>query len=367
MNVKRLSITNFRNLLPNEVDLYDYVNIICGDNAQGKTNMLESIWMFTGGRSFRGTKDSGLIQFGKENAKIKMEFFARDRNQNMEIKIEKNKRTSTLNGVNRGTSTSIIGNFCAVIFSPTHLSIVKGGPCERRRFIDAAICQIKPSYATLLSKYNRVLEQRNSLLKDIKYHSDLIDTLDIWEGKLASYASSILLERKKHTQKLSKIASKIYNGISRGNEMLDLSYNSSIGSISDEKASIYKTFIEETTKKRTFDISLGFTTIGPHRDDIAVEINGKSAKEFGSQGQQRSSVLVLKLAEAELLKQENNEAPVILLDDVMSELDPKRQQYILNSIKGFQVFITCCEPETLLRLTHGRIFELNEGIIKMKS
>ena len=367
MNVKKLSIINFRNLLPKEVYLYDYVNIICGDNAQGKTNMLESIWMFTGGRSFRGTKDSGLIQFGKENAKLNMDFFAGSRNQKMEIKIEKNKRTAMLNGINKGISTSIIGNFCAVIFSPTHLNMVKGGPSERRKFIDAAICQIKPSYAILLSKYNRVLEQRNSLLKDIKYHSDLIDTLDIWESKLASYASSILLERKKHTQKLSKIASKIYNGISRGNEILDLSYNSSIGCVDDEKAIIYKTFIEEIVKKRKDDISLGFSTIGPHRDDITIKINGKSAKEFGSQGQQRSSVLVLKLAEAELLKQENDDAPVILLDDVMSELDPKRQQYILNSIKGFQVFITCCEPETLLRLTNGRIFELNEGTIKMKS
>ena len=344
MYIQSLKFQNYRNLCGSVYEPDNGINIICGDNAQGKTNLIESIWLFTGGRSFRGSKEKDLITFGKENAFIKLKFFSEGRDQELEIFIEKNKRKASLNGIPKNYLSQIIGKFCAVIFSPDHLNIIKSGPDERRGFIDAAICQVKPVYAGMLSKYKRILAERNSLLKDISKHPELEDTLSVWNESLASSGAKIAVERAKYLKKLEKEAVKFYTGISRGKEKLEIEYRSNCrqNEYADERE-IYSKILELLEGRQTDDIYCGYTTAGIHRDDIGIKIDGRDAKNFGSQGQQRSAVLSLKLAESAVLTDEKSESPVILLDDVLSELDPERQKYLLTKLENMQVFITCCD------------------------
>lgn len=361
MKTINLQFNDFRNLHQGQINPCENINIIAGDNAQGKTNIIEAIWLFTGGRSFRHAKEHQMITFDKQSSALNMTFDAFSRKQQALLEIFPNKRTVTLNGANKGLATSIIGTFCTVIFSPTHLNIVKGGPNERRRFVDAAICQIKSLYPTFLSKYQHTLKQRNALLKDIKLHPSLIDTLDVWDYKLSTYAAEIVIQRSKYVKKISSLSRIIYDGITTGKEYLDISYDKAYDNNCSTKENLIKFINSKLKSKQEIDLANKTTSFGPHRDNIEININNKSARIYGSQGQQRSSVLSLKLAEAELIKQENNEPPVILLDDVMSELDLGRQNYLLNSIKDTQVFITCCEPETLIRLTKGKVFKVEQG------
>ena len=360
MKINRLKFDNYRNLENDIIYPCEGVNIFYGDNAQGKTNILESIWLFTGGRSFRGAKDKELINFAEDCAQLEIDFFSREREQNAVINIKNNKRFAILNDVEKKSTHELIGSFCAVVFSPVHLSIIKEGPNGRRKFIDAALCQIKPSYVSLLSRYNRTLLQRNTLIKDIKYHAELIETIDIWDSKLAKYGALIIKNRLDYLEDLSKISKRVYSGISDGQENFDIIYKPSFKS-KITVDNIENVLLSEYKKTLNEDIKSGFTNIGPHRDDFSIYIDGKSARSYASQGQQRSCVLTLKLAEAELLKMYIDEKPVILLDDVMSELDNKRQDYILNSIKGFQVFVTCCEPSAVLRLIQGKKFKIKNG------
>ena len=360
MYIKKLTFKNYRNLENASFEPFDGVNVIYGDNAQGKTNMLEMIWLFTGGRSFRGSKDGELIRFGEKSALIGAEFYAAGREQTIEITINPGKRSAVQNGVAKGYMSQIIGTFCCVIFSPDHLQLIKSGPEERRSFIDGALCQIKPQYAVMLSRYRRILNERNALLKDIPRHRELIDTLDIWDEKLSFEGAKIAAERLKYMTRLSPAASGYYSGISDKREVLSLSYKSTFGAEAGmSTAEIKQLLLNSLIKRQNDDIYCGFTGSGVHRDDIAAKIDNKSARSFGSQGQQRSTVLSLKLAEAQILGEEQNEPPVILLDDVLSELDPKRQGYLINKLNNRQVFITCCEPsnqfKNIVRLSGGAI------------
>lgn len=360
MVVKSLSFENYRNLKNSTVFPIDGINVIYGDNAQGKTNLIECLWLFTGGRSFRGSKDGELISFGKDFSKIKLCFNSCGRDQTIEINIRNNRRNAVLNDVPKNYISQIIGSFCAVVFSPNHLTLIKNGPEERRNFIDGAICQIKPSYASALSKYRRVLNERNALLKDIPRHRELEDTLDIWNERLSLEGAVIAYERFAYIKKLSKLAVKFYEGISDGKEQLSVEYKTSFGGTDDmTRSSLKEAILSFLQKKQNDDIYAGFTTIGIHRDDLTVKINGREARKFGSQGQQRSAVLSMKLAEASVLGNEKREKPVILLDDVLSELDASRKDYLLNRLEGLQVFITCCESsvnsENLIYIKNGEI------------
>ncbi|MDR0314435.1 MAG: DNA replication/repair protein RecF [Oscillospiraceae bacterium] len=360
MRVNRLKAVNYRNLKRFEINPCKNVNIIFGDNAQGKTNLIEGIWLFTGCRSFRGSKDCEYINFENEQAMLELDFFGQGRDQNSKILVSDKKKVE-LNGVTLSSPSKLTSEFLAVVFSPAHLSIVKDGPSLRRKFLDTAICQLKPKYAGALLQYNRALSQRNALLKDITYHSELYDMLDVWEEKLCSLACVIISQRVEYIKKLEPFLIDIYSGISKGKEEMKISY------ITDEKiklnspADIKSSLVEALKSARKSDIYNGSTNTGPHRDDLGLEINGLLARNFGSQGQQRSCALALKLAEAELIKNITGEQPVILLDDVMSELDSARQDYILNHIKDKQVFITCCEPSALLKMSGGETFKLKEG------
>lgn len=320
--------------------------------------------MFTGNKSFRAARDTELIKFGKPSTKITMDFFSQGRNQNSALEFSTQGRQICLNSVRKPTLTSLLGTINAVVFYPDHLSLIKGSPAERRRFLDTAIFQTNPLYAKIVSNYNKVLQQRNALIKDIYKHSELLDTLFIWDQKLSSYAGEIIYQRLEYIKLLHSVSKKHYFGISNQTENLKIEYSSDfINDIERSKQELSKKIFKSLQEKRKEDLSLGFTTVGPHRDDIDFLIDEKSAKKFASQGQQRSIVLALKLAEATVLKEKTKNPPVILLDDVMSELDISRQNYILNCIKDWQVFITSCEESTIMRLVKGKTFKIKKGVL----
>jgi DNA replication and repair protein RecF len=268
---------------------------------------------------------------------------------------------ATLNGVKKKSATALGEELKAVIFSPVHLSMVKDGPIERRHFIDNALCQLKANYRNVLKDYNRALAQRNMLLKDISKNNALSDMLYIWDKNLAITGAKIIFQRCKYIETLLPYAKETFSGLSSGREDIDLIMKGSFdyqGLTVDE---IQKQLMFAFDNNRSNDILNRITTIGPHRDDMEILINGKSARSFGSQGQQRSCVLALKLAEASLLREMTQDEPLALLDDVMSELDISRQDYILNHIKDWQVFITCCDANTILRLKKGKTFHIQNG------
>lgn len=359
MQVTRLTYDRFRNLKAGEWEPYPGVNVILGENGQGKTNVLEALWLFTGGKSFRGAKDSELTAFGEEQSRLAMEFHADGRDQQAEITI-KTRRSAVLNGVHQAAASRLAGVFCGVVFSPTHLSLIKGGPQERRRLIDAAYCQLRPAYVKTLTEYAHILSQRNALCKAKNTGDSAEELLDLWDRQLAQTGCRLINARQRYVQKMAPVARRIYRGLSGEKEEFDIRYVSSVDCRAEETASEIAVKLYELLKAHhKDDLAAGFTTVGPHRDDLEVLIDGHSARSFGSQGQQRSAVLALKLAEASLLEEVTGEQPIALLDDVMSELDVSRQEYILNHIRGWQVFITCCEPTPLMR--DGRQFSMKDG------
>lgn len=361
MQVTRLTFDEYRNLVAGTWEPYAGVNVIVGENAQGKTNLLEALWLFTGGKSFRGAKDSELVAFGAEQSRLTMDFHAAGREQQAEITV-KTRRTAVLNGISQGAASRLAGNFCGVVFSPAHLSLVKGGPQERRRFMDAAYCQLRPAYVKTLTEYNRILTQRNALCKANNAGEAAEELLELWDRQLTQTGCRIIHARQRYLHELTTVARQIYQGLSGGKEEFDIRYVSSLVCQNEETAQeIAEKLYAALRAHHREDMATGFTTVGPHRDDMEVLINGRPARNFGSQGQQRSAVLALKLAEASLLEKVTGEKPIALLDDVMSELDASRQDYILNHISDWQVFITCCEPTPLLQLRQGKQFTMKQG------
>lgn len=362
MTVNSVKIKNFRNIADLSFTADNGVNVIYGENAQGKTNILESIWLFTGCKSFRGAKDNELIKFGEDFAKINLDFCDNSREKKSEITITDKKKNASLNGVSLRSTAELIGSFYAVIFSPVHLSLIKDGPSARRKFLDTALCQLKPSYAEHLAGYKRALVQRNALLKDLHLNSELYDMLDTWDDQLARYSALVIKERLQYVDLLSDYSKSIYSGISENKESFSVFYSKNIFKDISVK-DIYLSEIENLKNSRKEDILSKTSTVGPHRDDLDILINNVSARSFGSQGQQRSCALALKLGESEIIKKVTGETPVALLDDVMSELDEKRQDYVLNHINDRQVFLTCCDPSQVLRLCGGKSFLIKGGEI----
>ena len=365
LTVKELSFENFRNLENNRIEPSAKVNVIYGENAQGKTNLLEAIWLFCGGHSFRGAKENEMISFDKNYFRLSTVFEAGEREQSAQIAFGQNRKQIWLNGVERSSSSYLTEVFSAVVFSPEHLTLIKRGPNVRRRFLDAAICQHRVRYASLLSKYNQIINQRNALLKDIYKHPELKETLSIWDDSLAVVGAQILKERYDYLRELREPAQRYHSGISGEKETLAVDYISTEKTEeSDSVAVLSEKLLEAFQASRHEDYSTGYTSAGPHRDDLDIRINGISARKFGSQGQQRSAVLSLKLSEAELLYQRNGERPVILLDDVLSELDNARQDFLLNKVEDYQVFVTCCEESNKEQLKNGKVFYITDGAVR---
>ncbi|MDR1466976.1 MAG: DNA replication/repair protein RecF [Oscillospiraceae bacterium] len=364
MNAFSIELKNYRNLKKQTIHPEQGVNLIFGDNAQGKTNLLEAIWIGTGGRSFRGIKDSNLIAFCKDDSEVFLYFFSKKREQKIKTKLSKEKREMFLNSIPQNPLSKVVGVFCATVFSPNHLYLIKGGPTERRRFLDTAICQIKPLYAKLLLKYKHILFQRNALLKNIAQNKKSLDVLGVWDEKLIEHSTLIRRQRMQYIGVLQKTIEKIYPGILKNKERLSFVYNfKATGGL--EEDDIRGEVQKELNNNIDEDIFRGFTQKGPHRDDFEVLMNQKPIRFFGSQGQQRSTILSIKIAESFILGELTGERPVVLLDDVMSELDHSRQKHILNHIKNFQVFITCCDKNSIAGSIdeNTKLFAIKNGVV----
>lgn len=353
MKIEKLKFSNFRNISNLEINPCDNMNVICGENAQGKTNIIEGIWCFTGAKSFRGSKESELISFNKEKAILEAEFISEEIKKQAKIVIGE-KKEIYLNDKKLSNNISFVGNLNSIVFSPIDLRLVTDGPSIRRKFLDLSIGQLYPSYIEVLKAYTRAVSQRNNIIKELKYDTSLNIMLDIFEDELVINAKKIIDLRQRYIEKINLFLPKIYYDISGGKENLSVSY---IYTNPDDMK-------EKLLQSRKDDMYTGITSIGPHRDDLSFKINGIDARSFGSQGQKRSVALSLKLAEAEVIKKNVGESPICLMDDVMSELDPERQNFILNHIKEMQVFLTCCDPSNVKNLKAGKIFNIRNGSVE---
>ncbi len=349
MILKEIEIINFRNIEHIKFKPQSDLTIICGQNGQGKTNLLESIWMLTGAKSFRSVKDSFLIKSGENaayiNAKVSNANNKTEQlnSESSEIKIavidennessSKKGRFAHINGVDYKRAINIAGIFNEVVFEPNHLRLVKGSPENRRKFLDAALCQLYPSYISALRKYTRILTQKNALLKQYYKHSGAGNLLDVYNENLAQSGEFIVNKRKEYLKLFCKSAIEHHAKITGNKESFKIDY----------KPCFSDSLIETLNKSKEKDINAGFCTSGPHREDLLFSINDSDAKIFASQGQQRSIVLSLKLAEAQMIFDITSEKPIVLLDDVLSELDENRKNYLLSEITGMQTIITTCE------------------------
>lgn len=361
MRIQTFEGESFRNFERVKVELCDGVNVFCGRNGQGKTNLLEGMWLFTGAKSFRGAKNAELVRFGEKQGTLRAAFFAQEREQEARLTLTSEGRLAELNGVKKQSPSELIGTLCAVVFSPEHLSLVGGASSERRKFLDCAISQTKPSFMKLLVRYNRVLAQRNALLKEIKALRADVSELEVWNCQLSALGGELVEQRGRYISALSVHAGELYEGISGGRERLRLGYACSFLKTGLDRQELSTALYERLKSTVGSDVMLGYTNIGAHRDDINIELDGMPARQFASQGQKKSCVLALKLAEAAQARAAAGEQPVAVLDDVMSELDAGRQEYLLNRLTGWQVLITCCDPATLERMTGGRIFAVEAG------
>ena len=360
MIIKHHSAKNFRNLQSVSFDPHPEMNVIYGENGQGKTNIIESIWILTGFYSFRARKNAQLIEQGKSEAEIENIFYSHSREQNAVMKINKRKEI-VLNGVKEESPRVMMGKYYAVVFSPSTLGLVQDGPGERRKMLDVALSLVKPNYAVIMSRYLRVLDQRNALLKKFGERSFENDYIIPWDNELASLGAKIVKYRLDYVEELSALSSEIYKGISSGREEFTFHYDFSAENISEEE--IKEKLVADIEKTREADIKRLYTNAGPHTDDLVLILNDRDVRIYGSQGQQRSCALAMKLGEASIIEKITSECPVVLLDDVMSELDEGRQTFILNYLDNWQVFITCCDPSTLLRSKKGKAFEVKDGKI----
>ena len=365
MIISKLWLKNYRNLKEGHFNFGNQINYIYGMNAQGKTNLLESIWMFTGARSFRKSKDSELINFQKEYAKIEGDFFFENRNQKISVNFADKRRKIFLNGIPTAYPTEMIGRFRAVLFTPHHLSLVRDGPENRRKFLDSALCQLDANYVREIVGYNKILKHRNALLKQIQRQTASPDFLDVWNEKLIQTGYKILKRRLEYIQEINVESTRIYSEISNQRESLKIRYVSSIVKNSKmdciSKDEIIKSFADKLKSNESLEINQGFTLVGPHKDDIEMTIQDLNLKKFGSQGQQRSVVLSLKLAEATVLRRHIGEFPVVLLDDIMSELDDFRIDYIMSKLNNYQTFITGCNKDTIKYFNDANIFHIDYG------
>ena len=312
-----------------------------------------------------------MTRFGEKVFHIRLQFADRERTQQISYDSGGDKRKLQLNRMPLRSASELTGEFTCVVFHPEDLSLVKEGPVDRRSFLDIAISQIKPVYGRYIAQYNGLMEQRNALLKQIHRTGSGKEMLSVWDEQLSRIGTAISILRQDYLQKLSPLAQAVYSGFTGNRETFSLEYESSVyrqglpGSVySEELIALYRKALSEHLEE---DIRLHFTGVGVHRDDLEILVNGISARSYGSQGQQRSCAIALKIGEAMLLKGVTGENPVILLDDVMSELDPGRQDYLLNRIQGFQVFITCCDTSWADQLTDGNIFEVSSGVFTPKT
>jgi DNA replication and repair protein RecF len=355
MYINKIKLQNFRNYNEQEIILNKSINVFYGDNAQGKTNILEAIFLCTFGKSFRTNKEKELIKLGKDNANVIIEYEKKDRDGKISISIS-DKKQILVNGIKIKKLSELLGNINIVIFTPDDINILKGGPALRRRFLDMMIGQLKPNYVYILNMYIKTLEQRNNYLRQIKEENKPENLLDIWDEKLIEYADIIYKYRKEFIDKIKKKINIIHKKITDEKEEINIQYISNC-----ESKEAYSELLKQ---RRKLDIIKGFTTKGIHRDDFEIYINNKELSIYGSQGQNRTAILSLKLSELQVIYDEIEEEPILLLDDFMSELDINRRKNFLNNIKNTQVIITCAEKiEFLKENVDYCLYQVKEGEI----
>ena len=349
MKIVKLKLTNYRNIRDMELDFVDGVQVITGENAQGKTNILEAVFMTSTMRAFRTNKESMLIRYGEKNAVIETVFEKNGREQTLKVELsDKESKKVWLDGRRLTKMRDAIGLFQSVLFTPDHLMMIKGAPGERREFMDMTLCAQSPGYTEDLLQYNKALKNRNRLLKC--EDEAMLATLSVWDELLAKYGSRIAVARQNYIDLLDSAASEQYAAISGDREKMKILYISQFTKEPITREQYYNKIIETLEKNRDTDRENQSTTAGVHKDDFLTLLAGKSAKFFASQGQVRSCVLAIKMAEAEILEQNSGQKPVILLDDILSELDPSRQEYILKHTPQNQCIVTACEPDKLRKI-----------------
>ena len=357
MIVKSLKLNQFRNYESLEVSFDGGTNLFYGNNAQGKTNILEAVYLCGTTKSHKGSKDREIIRFGEEEAHIRMELVRKGSSYEIDMHLKKNRpKGIAVNGVPIRKAAELLGIANFVFFSPEDLGIIKNGPAERRRFLDMELCQLNKLYLHELSNYNKVVIQRNKLLKECSFQNQFEDMLDIWDMQMLRYGKNLIEAREKFVDELGRIIAEIHRKLTGGREELVVRYEKNVSSGEFEK---------KLSLTRARDLKMKMSMTGPHRDDLLFEVKGVDIRKYGSQGQQRTAALSLKLAEIELVKRAIKDTPVLLLDDVLSELDSSRQQYLLDSIHDIQTLITCTGIDDFIenKFQLNKVFHVADGVV----
>ena len=354
MIVRKIALNGWRNYEFAAAEFSPGTNVITGENAQGKTNLLEAVYLLTGGKSFRTRFDKELIGFGYTSAEVLADVFAFGREQTVRIVLRQGQRKQIWqNGVKK-TAAELAGTFAAVLFCPDDLNIIRDGPAARRRMMDMAISQLRPKYGALLAEYSRLYDQKSAILRDWHEKPSLLDTLDDFSDQMCRVSAKLIRYRAAYASRLNIAAAPIHADFSGGRDQLTLAYRtvSTVGDALGTEKEIYYALCDHQC------------LTGAHKDDLIISINGQSARAFASQGQTRTAALSLKLAEREIFHDEFDEYPVLMLDDVLSELDAQRQAFVLNRIGGGQTLITCCEDARIAERTGGRVLTVENGVIR---
>ena len=357
MYIQSLELKNYRNYDRLIIEFSSGSNILYGDNAQGKTNILEAVYLGATTKSHRGSKDKEIIRFGENESHIRIHLMKQDIGHQIDMHLKKSRtKGAAIDRIPIKRSSDLLGFVPVIFFSPEDLSIIKNGPSERRKFLDIELSQLEKMYLHQLSSYNRVMAHRNNLLKQLAYQRELLDTLDSWDLQLVKYGSEVIRYRQKFIEDLNEIIREIHKNLTGKKEKIVLKYDYSVN---------YDEFLTVLQRKREIDLKYASTGAGPHRDDIEFLVNGIDIRKFGSQGQQRTAALSLKLAQIELVKRQTGETPILLLDDVLSELDSSRKNYLLDSIKDIQTLITCTGLEEFINshLQIDKMFQVKSGKI----
>ena len=360
MKIKNLFLENFRNYESEKFVFDEGLNVLFGKNAQGKTNCAEAVFYLCTGASLRIRHDKNLIRVGADCARIKAEAENRYGNITVEAVIYENKRELKVNGNKISKSADLMGHINSVFFSPGELRLIQDGPDERRRFMNISISQNSAAYYTALLRYNKILEQRNALLKN-RDREIVVDTLSVWDEQLCKYAGLIVKKRSEFLQKLAPYAKEFHAYLTDEQEELTLKPSRTYGGSEDE---IAKRLFQILSANYEKDLYLGYTTVGPHRDDVDFLIAGKEAKSYASQGQMRTAALAVKLSEVEIFKEVSGEYPVLILDDVMSELDLRRRRKLLKKVSPMQTILTCTHAESVLYGAESKRIRIENGKIK---
>jgi len=366
MNVKKIALNGFRNYEWETVEFSEGTNVISGQNAQGKTNLLEAVYMLSCGRSFRTRFDKELVGFGYSAADILADVQSYGREQTINIRMQPgHAKKIMVNGVKK-TASELSETINVVLFCPDDLNMIKEGAAVRRRLMDNAISQIRPKYAELLSEFNRLYEHKSRILKDWREKPSLLDTLDDFSEGMCRVSAQLIRYRAAFASRLCAAAAPIHSEFSGAGEELKISY-STVSTVTDTTASVKEIYYElcrHQESHRQAELDSAQCLSGAHKDDLEIYINGRSARSFASQGQTRTAALSVKLAEREIFLNETGESPILLLDDVLSELDSRRQEFVLNRIGGGQTLISCCEDEGISSRTGGKVFFVEKGRVR---